>query len=87
MAIEIAGKRIWRLEVTWRDARAWTQGWETMSRKRVKRWQAETLCQSAGFVIADNRKGVMLATTLNPTQVAGVVCIPRRSIMSRRRLR
>lgn len=42
--------------------------------------------RSVGFVVAESDDSVTLAAHLSPHQVAGVMCIPRVAITSRRKL-
>jgi hypothetical protein len=74
------------LEVVWSDSQLSTGGWEdhgaTMrSRERI-------LQRSVGYILADDKKGVMLAGSLSQGgNVHGVVTIPASQIVKKRRVR
>jgi len=76
---------LWRVEVEWQDSQVIGGSWEPIPdllarRKRVR-------CRSVGFVLADDRRGIVLASSVNGANAAGVTIIPRRQIVKRRRLR
>lgn len=74
------------IEVVWTDSRLSTGGWQeheaTMrGRKRIHQ-------RSVGYVLADDKQGVMLAGSLSDGgNVHGVVTIPASQIVKRRRIR
>lgn len=74
------------LEVVWTDSQLSTGGWEghaATMRGRKKIYQ-----RSVGYVLADDKKGVMLAGSLSQgSNVHGVVTIPASQIVSKRRIR
>ncbi len=72
--------------VAWDDSTMiMSDGWERIP--SVLKRRARTRCHSIGFVLADDKRGVVLAASVHGSQVAGVTIIPRRQIVSRRRLR
>ena len=77
-------KKTWRLEVVWEDSQIELAGW-TPVRRLLKR-RRRVRCRSVGFVLADDKLGVILAGSVNGPNATGVVCIPARQIVSRRRL-
>jgi hypothetical protein len=78
-------RKLWRLEVEWTDSQLLGGSWEPV-RDIVKR--RETVrCYSVGFVLADDKRGVILASSVNGRNAAGVVVIPASQIVKRRRLR
>ena len=77
--------RLWRVEVEWQDSQVIGGSWEPITdllarRKRVR-------CRSVGFVLADDKRGIVLASSGNGANAAGVTIIPLRQIVKRRRLR
>jgi hypothetical protein len=76
-----------RLEVVWEDSRVFL-GWHPASYYRAKKRRAPQMI-AVGIVIADDKRGVILATSVNSVTGAaiGVVSIPRSQIVSQRRLR
>ena len=80
-----AMKRLWRVEVEWEDCLLHTDGWQPVkshlrARRRIRAY-------SVGFVLADDEKGIVLASSVQGKNAAGVVTIPARQIIRRRRLR
>lgn len=81
-----AGKT-WRLEVEWLDSYVELLGWTPIKRMVRNRRRLETRCVSVGFVLADDKRGVMLASSVHGCNATGVVVIPAGQIVKRRRLR
>ena len=75
-----------RLEVVWRDSITLANSdWFLVS--EVGRRRKRDRCTSVGIVLADDKRGVVLASSVHNSQACGVISIPRRAIVSRRRLR
>jgi hypothetical protein len=79
------GKSHWRLEVEWDDSTLLAASWEPIA--DVLKQRKVVRCVSVGFVIADDKKGVVLAGSVHQGRVAGVTVIPAGQIVKRRRLR
>jgi hypothetical protein len=76
----------WRLEVTWRDSITLASGeWFLVSEIGARRKRDR--CTSVGIVLADDRRGIVLANSVHNSEACGVVSIPRSAIVSRKRLR
>ena len=74
------------LEVVWLDCQLQTGGWE--SHRATMRGRGRIFQRSVGYVLADDKKGVMLANSLSQGgNVYGVATIPAAQIVSRRRVR
>jgi hypothetical protein len=78
-------KRYWRLEVEWEDSTVLHEGWQDIS--DVLQRRDAVRCLSMGFVLADDKRGIVLAASIHGKQAVGVTMIPRRSIRKRKRLR
>lgn len=81
-------KKAWRMEVEWEDSKVSLWGWTPVEnivspaeRRKV------THARSIGFVLADDKHGVVLAASVEGANATGVVYIPRSAIRKRRRLR
>lgn len=72
-------------EVEWVDSWLSGKGWEPVSSARVMGDKIK--CRSAGYVLNDTKRGVVLASSLSYNNAAGTVFIPRRAITKRKRLR
>lgn len=76
----------WLIGVVWEDSRLVGGSWEPVAhylgkpRKRVR-------CYSVGYVLADDKRGIVLASSVNEGDAAGVVIIPRSQIVRKWRLR
>lgn len=79
-------KKLPVVEVVWEDSLLFTGGWETHSdvmrqRKRIRQ-------RSVGYVLADDKRGVMLTGSLSQGgNVFGTVVIPASQIIKRKRVR
>ena len=77
-------RKAWRLEVVWEDTTIFDGGWhtrdETLAARKIVR------CTSVGIVLADDARGIVLASGVHGHQVAGATVIPRGAIVSVRRL-
>jgi hypothetical protein len=80
-----ATRKHWRVEVEWLDSTILELGWYDIKDALTKR--TVTICTSVGFVLADDDEGVVLAGSVHGKQAAGVVVIPRQSIIHTQRLR
>jgi hypothetical protein len=77
-----------RVEVDWLDSTIPHDGW--MKRKDViapAYRLDQTLCLSVGLLIADDKHGVVLASSAHGSDIAGVTIIPRGQVRKVRRLR
>lgn len=74
------------LEVEWEDSSFLAdQGWVTM-RDALKN-RSITRCRSVGLILADDKRGIVLASSVHGQWTAGVLMIPRSQVLRRRRLR
>ena len=74
-----AKKRHRRVEVAWADSVAtsrWTEITEVMKQRGLTR------IVSVGFVLADDKRGLVLASSLHGNEAAGVAHIPRSAILA-----
>jgi hypothetical protein len=78
-------KRPWRVEVEWQDSQVIGGSWEPIIDLLARRKTVR--CRSVGFVLADDKRGIVLASSVNGANAAGVTIIPFRQIVKRRRLR
>ena len=74
-----------RLEVLWEDSTVWHLGWEPISDILERRDMVR--CLSVGFVLADDKRGVVLGASVHNDEAAGITMIPKGQIVSRKRLR
>ena len=74
------------LEVVWSDSQLSTGGWE--SHEWTMKGRQRVFQRSVGYVLADDKDGVMLAGSLSQgSNVHGVVTIPASQIVKKRRVR
>jgi hypothetical protein len=79
-------KKLPLLEVVWTDSQLSTGGWE--SHRETMRDRGRIYQRSVGYILADDKRGVMLAGSLSQgSNVHGVVTIPASQIVKRRRIR
>lgn len=74
----------WRVEVEWEDSSLLHDGWEPI--EDVLQRREAVRCMSVGFVLADDAKGIVLASSVHGNEVTGVTIIPKRAIVGRKRL-
>ena len=74
-----------KIEVTWQDATALLGPWDDLD--AVLKNRAAVLVHSVGYVLADDKRVLILARSIHGTRVGGVAIIPKRAIVKRRRLR
>lgn len=79
----IPSKRHWRMEVQWEDSTVLGGGWKTIG--DIDRDAVQ--CLSVGFVLASDKRGIVLGASIHGNEAAGITVIPRRSILKTRRLR
>lgn len=80
------GKRLPVVEVVWQDSVLFTGGWESHS--TVMRERTKVLQRSVGYVLADDKRGIMLTESLSQGgNVFGTLMIPAAQIIRRRKLR
>jgi hypothetical protein len=77
-------RKAWRMEVRWRDAKMDNGGWEPIKAHMRSRPKP---CSSVGFVLADGKGWVTLASSVHGNEAGGVIHIPAGMIVSRKRLR
>ena len=77
-------KRLWRIEVEWQDSQVIGGSWEPVPDLLDRR--ESVVCHSVGFVLADDGRGIVLASSINGGNAAGVTIIPRRQIKRKWRL-
>lgn len=75
-----------RVEVLWHDSTIPHRGWVRIEEATSKAFRAIVECVSVGFVLADDKHGMVLAGSVHGTEGAGVVVIPRGQIKQVRRL-
>lgn len=73
------------LWIEWSDSRLVARGWTPIEKALAQRGTVK--CYSVGIVIANDKKGVVLAATTNEGDVAGVTIIPRHAILRVKKLR
>lgn len=78
-------KRHWRLEVEWADSQVFGGSWQPIS--SLLKQRKAVRCYSVGFVLADDDKGVVLASSVNGRNAVGVTVIPASQVVKRKRLR
>lgn len=79
-------KKLPIIEVIWEDCLLFTGGWEAHA--DVMRQRRRIRQRSVGYVLADDKAGIMLTESLSQGgNVYGTVVIPAAQIISRRRLR
>lgn len=80
------GKRLPLVEVIWEDCLLFTGGWEAHT--AVMRQRHRVRQRSVGYILADDKDGIMLAAALSQGgNVFGAHVIPASQIVKRRRLR
>ena len=73
------------IEVIWDDCLLFTGGWQ--SHKAVMRQRRRIRQRSIGYVLADDKHGIMLAGSLSQGgNVFGALMIPASQIVKKRRL-
>lgn len=75
----------WRIEVLWEDSTVWQRGWEKIDAVLEERDSVQ--CLSVGFVLADDKRGIVLAASVHGNEASGIAMIPRRQIVKKKRLR
>jgi hypothetical protein len=73
------------MEVEWEDSTVWHRGWEPI--EDVLNERDVVRCLSVGFVLADDKQGIVLGASVHGGEVAGVTMIPKGQIIRRKRLR
>ncbi|HEY8836728.1 MAG TPA: hypothetical protein VIO16_03420 [Dehalococcoidia bacterium] len=79
-------KRGRRVEVRWSDAAHANGTWRKIKELRRSRRKNEPIV-SAGIVLSDDKRGMMLASSAHDGSASGVIIIPRGVIRKVRRLR
>jgi hypothetical protein len=74
-----------KVEIIWLDAAALVGPWDDLDAVRKNR--APVRVHSVGFVLADDKRVLVLARSIHGTTVGGVAIIPKRAIVKRKRLR
>jgi hypothetical protein len=78
-------KRLPLLEIVWSDSQLSTGGWERHD--ATMRARHRVFQRTVGYILADDKHGVMLAGSLaQGGNVHGVVAIPASQIVKRRRV-
>ena len=73
------------VEITWDDCQFVIYGW--MTREAAMTHRGRVRQRSAGYVLRDDRRGIVLASSLSADgDVAQIVIIPAAQIVRRRRL-
>jgi hypothetical protein len=81
-------RKLWRIEVVWVDSQLHRGGWQPISGHR-RVLDKSMVCHSVGFILRDDKKGITLASSVSDrnSTAYGVISIPARQIVKRRRLR
>jgi hypothetical protein len=79
------GEKTWRVEVTWEDCSIASGGWRPI-RKHIAR-RKRVICHTVGYILAHDKRGMVLASSVNGWRAFGVVHIPASQIVKCRRLR
>jgi len=79
-------KKLWRVEVEWRDSILMARG-EWFPASEVQRRRKNDRCYSVGFVLADDKRGIVLANSVHGGETCGTISIPRKAIVKRWRIR
>jgi hypothetical protein len=74
------------LEVEWEDATALTGAWDEIGAVLSKKGRSLVRVHSVGYVLADDKRVLILARSVHGTRVGGVAIIPHAAITKRRRL-
>jgi len=74
-----------RVEVEWVDSQIIAGGWQEIG--GILKTRKSVRCHSVGFILADDKDGIVLASSVNGENAYGTVVIPRGQIVKRRRLR
>ena len=74
-----------RVEVEWQDSQVIGGSWEPIADLLARR-EKSVRCHSIGFVLVDDKRGIVLASSVNGANATGVTIIPRCQLMKRRRL-
>lgn len=82
-------KRYWRMEVEWVDSHVSDGGWHPCKWYVRNKKNRRPVMVSVGFVLADDKAGIVLANSVDPRYNAacGVIMIPAGAVLTRRRLR
>jgi hypothetical protein len=73
-----------RVEVEWSDSQLIGGSWEPIP--DLLRRRKNVRCHSVGYVLAEDRRGIVLAASVNAGNATGVTIIPASQIVKRRRL-
>jgi hypothetical protein len=76
-----------RLEVTWYDAAGLTNAWDDLDAVLSKKGRELIRVRSVGYVLADDKRVLILAGSVHGKRVGAVTLIPQKSIVKRKRLR
>lgn len=79
-------KKVHRLEVEWEDSTNFLRGWDSIDTIIADAKNA-VIVTSAGLVIDDNKRVLVLAVSVHGSEATGVMVIPKSAIRKRRRLR
>jgi hypothetical protein len=84
----VLAKKYWRLEVEWVDSHTGGNGWQPVH-EYLRKKHRRPMLTSVGYLLADDKKGVVLANSVDPNynNAAEVISIPIEAIIRRRRLR
>lgn len=63
----------------------WQKGWERVA--EIIENRDAVRCLSVGFVLADDDRGIVLASSIHGAEAAGIAMIPRSAIISSKKLR
>jgi hypothetical protein len=84
---KLVRKRHWRCEVEWEDSSLLAASWMEVSDILSSEQRSVVRCTSVGLILADDKKGIVLASSVHGSRAAGVTVIPKGQIKKRRRLR
>jgi hypothetical protein len=77
--------KTWRVEVEWTDSQVSLDGWVPV--RSVLKRRKKVTCHSVGYVLVDDKAGIVLAGSVNGANATGVITIPASQIVKRWRLR
>lgn len=76
-----------RLEVTWYDAAHLTGAWDDLEAVLSKEGRSLVRVRSVGYVLANDKRVLILAGSVHGKRVGEVSIIPHSAIVKRKRLR
>lgn len=75
------------ISVEWEDSVLSHQGWEPIADVIDRQARDRVISTTVGIVLADDDRGVVIASSIHGNEAAGIVTIPKSAIRKRKRLR